>query len=218
MYSIADDYNCRQAHRLHEAATRLQAEIEWQVSSYCFLILISGYKLTAYICSITAYTLQHCCIPFAVTLQSNCSSAAKGMQYHCKIVALICSGYALIIRLLHFERNYTTDVGRRSANVCLELARFVLPGCGSLIVELQIIRSKGESHVLLLSRRQSDLCKMLQLLYRTKHTAFIIAYIKLYNLFPATLPVFFTATVSVSVPSAAMTLAEATGLPYVKVV
>lgn len=49
MYSIADDYNCRQAHRLHEAATRLQAEIEWQVSSYCFLILISGYKLTAYI-------------------------------------------------------------------------------------------------------------------------------------------------------------------------
>ena len=76
-------------YRLHEAATRLQAEIEWQVSSYCFLILISGYKLTAYI-------LQHYCIhfaallhTFAVTLQSNCSSAAKGLQYHCKIVALI---------------------------------------------------------------------------------------------------------------------------------
>lgn len=73
MYSIADDYNCRQAHRLHEAATRLQAEIEWQVSSYCFLILISGCKLTAYI-------LQHYCIHFAALLHTFCSDAAKQLQ------------------------------------------------------------------------------------------------------------------------------------------
>ncbi|EDO56040.1 hypothetical protein BACUNI_00327 [Bacteroides uniformis ATCC 8492] len=43
------------------------------MSSYCFLILISGYKLTAYI-------LQHYCIHFAALLHTFCSDAAKQLQ------------------------------------------------------------------------------------------------------------------------------------------
>ena len=122
--------------------------------------------------------------------------------------------HSAITILFQLERNRSTNIRGRGSDISLKLTRFCRPSTNSFIIELQIIRSDGESYFFFFTRCQSlSFGTPLTLLQDAEHYIFSSPTYSCTTSFPATLPVFFTGMVTVREFSAVIVLAEAIGLP-----
>ena len=89
--------------------------------------------------------------------------------------------HSAITILFQLERNRSTNICGRGSDISLKLTRFCRPSANSFIIELQIIRSDGESYIFFFTRCQSNLSECLNLLHRTQNTTYFISYLQLYD-------------------------------------
>ena len=121
--------------------------------------------------------------------------------------------HSAITILFQLERNRSTNIRRRGSDISLKLTRFCRPSANSFIIELQIIRSDGESYFFFFTRCQSYLLECLNSFTGRRTLHFSSPTYSCTTSFPAILPEFFTGMVTVRELSAVIVLAEATGLP-----
>ena len=74
-----------------------------------------------------------------------------------------------MFHLKQFERNRSSDIRRRSTDVCFELARFSHPFVTLVIEEFQGIGGNGKGYFFLFARTKGYLLETFQFFYRTKH-------------------------------------------------